>query len=106
MVGLQKLFAWVPYARLAPVEIASLLEMSADDYSSRRNDPRHLAAALVLMATSGHVPSCTLGAAGAAIPIRVERLLHTSRNSKRTAVTTGCIAGAIISAPLALMVLA
>jgi Zn-dependent protease with chaperone function len=28
MLGLQKLFAWVPYARLAPVEIASLLEMS------------------------------------------------------------------------------
>jgi len=106
MVGLQKLFAWVPYARLAPVEIASLLEMSADDYSSRRNDPRHLAAALVLMATSGHVPSCALGAASAAIPIRVERLLHTSRNSKMTAVATGCIAGAIISAPLALIVLA
>jgi Zn-dependent protease with chaperone function len=105
MLGLQKLFAWVPYARLAPVEIASLLEMSADDYSSRRNDPHHLAAALVLMATSGHVPSCSLGATGAAIPIRVERLLHASRNSKRTALATGFIAGAVISAPLALMFL-
>ena len=42
---------------------------------------------------------------GAAIPIRVERLLHASRNSKRTALATGFIAGAVISAPLALMFL-
>ena len=106
MVGLRKLFAWIPYARLAPVEIASLLEMSADDYSARRNDPIHLAGALILMATSDHVPGCAFGAAGNAIPRRVERLLHESRNSKRTALATTCIAGAVISAPLALMLLA
>ena len=105
MVGLRKLFAWVPYARLAPVEIASLLEMSADDYSARRYDPVHLAAALVLMATSGRVPSCAFGAAGNAIPRRVDRLLLKSRNSKRTAVATGLLAGAIVSAPLAVMLL-
>lgn len=91
--------------RLAPVEIASLLEMSADDYSARRNDPVHLAAALVLMSTSGRVPSCAFGAAGTAIPRRVDRLLLGSRNSKRTAVATGVIVGAVVSAPLALMLL-
>ncbi len=105
MVGLRRLFAWVPYARLAPLEIASLLEMSADDYSARRSDPVHLAAALVLMATSGRVPSCAFGAAGNAIPRRVDRLLLKSRNSKRTAVSTGLVAGAIVSAPLAVMLL-
>lgn len=105
MVGLRRLFAWVPYARLAPLEIASLLEMSADDYSARRSDPVHLAAALVLMATSGRAPSCAFGAAGNAIPRRVDRLLLKSRNSKRTAVSTGLVAGAIVSAPLAVMLL-
>ena len=63
MNGVRKLFAWVPYARLAPSEIATLLEMSADDYSAKRNDPINLAAALVQMATSGPVPSCAFGAA-------------------------------------------
>ena len=81
-------------------EIATLLEMSADDYSARRNDPVSLAAALVRMATSGHVPNCALGAAGNAIPRRVDRLLAESRNSKRTAVATGLLAGVIVLSPV------
>ena len=105
MVGLQRLFAWVPYARLAPAEIATLLEMSADDYSARRNDPVRLAAALVRMATSGHVPTCALGAAGHATSRRVSRLLGESRTSKRTAMASGLLAGAIVSTPLAMMFL-
>ena len=39
MLGLKNLFRWIPYARLAPREIATLLEMSADDYSARRYRP-------------------------------------------------------------------
>ena len=70
MDGVRKLFAWVPYARLAPSEIASLLEMSADDYSAKRSDPVHLAIALVRMATSEHVPGCAFGAD--ATPFREE----------------------------------
>jgi hypothetical protein len=105
MVGLRKLFAWVPYARLAPVEIGLLLEMSADDYSASRNDPVELAAALVRMVTSGHVPDCALGAAGTTIPRRVDRLLGASRNSRRTAAVSGVLACAIVSAPLAVMLL-
>ncbi len=105
MVGVRSLFAWVPYARLAPAEIATLLEMSADDYSARGNDPVSLAAALVRMATSGHVPACALGAAGDAIPKRVSRLLGECRTSKRTAMASGLLAGAIVSAPLAMMLL-
>ena len=105
MVGLQRLFAWVPYARLASVETATLLEMAADDYSARRNDPIRLAAALVRMATSDHVPACALGAAGHATSRRVSRLLGESRTSKRTAMASGVLAGAIISTPLVMMLL-
>ena len=105
MLGLRKIFAWVPYARLAPDQIASLLEMSADEYSARCNDPLNLAAALVRMAASDHVPSCALGATGNAIPMRVARLLDGSRNSQRTAIGSSVVAGVVISAPLALMLL-
>jgi Zn-dependent protease with chaperone function len=105
MVGLQRLFAWVPYARLAPLEIAILLEMSADDYSARRNDPVRLAAALVRMATSGHVPACALGAAGHATSRRVSRLLAESRTSKRTAMASVLLACAIVSTPWVTMLL-
>ena len=105
MVGLRKIFAWVPYARLAPEQIASLLEMSADDYSARSNDPVNLATALVRMATLDHVPSCALGATGNAIPMRVDRLLDGPRNSRRTAIASSIVAGVVISAPLALMLL-
>ena len=103
MTGLRKMFGWVPYARLASGEIASLLEMSADDYSARRNDPVHLAAALVRMATSGPVPSCAMGSSGGDIPRRVERLLDASRNSKVLATASAIGAVALVSAPLAVM---
>jgi Zn-dependent protease with chaperone function len=103
MGGVRKLFAWVPYARLAPVEIGSLLEMSADDYSARRNDPINLATALVRMATSEHVPNCAFGAAANAVPRRVHRLLQDERTSKATALACGLAAGIVIAAPLGLM---
>ncbi len=103
MTGLRKMFGWVPYAQLASGEIASLLEMSADDYSAKRNDPVNLAAALVRMATSGPVPSCALGSSGGDIPRRVERLLDASRNSKVLATASAIGAVALVSAPLAMM---
>ena len=83
--------------------MSSLLEMSADDYSAKRNDPVELATALVQMATSGDVPSCALGAAGHGIPRRVDRLVGASRNSKRIAIASGVLAGLIVSTPLAVM---
>lgn len=75
MAGLKNVFRWIPYARLAPRAIATLLEMSADDYSARRYDPLTLAAALVDMAASGYAPRCALSAAGSDVPQRVSRLL-------------------------------
>jgi Zn-dependent protease with chaperone function len=105
MVGLKNLFRWVPYARLAPREIATLLEMSADDYSARRYGPLTLAGALVDMAASGCAPRCALSAAGSDVPRRVSRLLSSSRNSKRTAVTSGLLAGTVLVLPLAVVVM-
>ncbi len=105
MLGLKNLFRWVPYARLAPREIATLLEMSADDYSARRYDPLTLAGALVDMAASGCAPRCALSAAASDVPLRVSRLLSNSRNSKKTAVTSGLLAGGILVLPLAVVAL-
>ena len=105
MLGLKNLFRWVPYARLAPREIATLLEMSADDYSARRCAPLTLAGALVDMAASGYAPRCALSAAGTDVPLRVSRLLSSSRNSKKTAVTSGLLASAVLVLPLAVVAL-
>jgi len=57
------------------------------------------------MATSGHAPACALGAVGGAIPKRVSRLLAESRTSKRTAMASGLLAGAVVSTPLVMMLL-
>jgi Zn-dependent protease with chaperone function len=103
MLGLSSLFRWIPYARLAPREIASLLEMSADDYSARRCDPLTLAGALVDMAASGCAPRCALSVAGSDVPQRVSRLLSSSRNSKKTAVASGLLASAVLVLPLAVV---
>jgi Zn-dependent protease with chaperone function len=105
MLGLKNLFRWIPYARLAPREIARLLEMSADDYSARRYDPLTLAGALVDMAASGCAPRCALSAASSDVPQRVSRLLSGSRNSKKTAVASGLLAGAVLVLPAAVVVL-
>jgi Zn-dependent protease with chaperone function len=105
MLGLKNLFRWIPYARLAPRGIATLLEMSADDYSARRFDPLTLAGALVDMAASGGVPRCALSAASSDVPQRVSRLLSDSRNSKKTAVASGLLAGAVLVLPVAVVVL-
>ena len=105
MLGLKNLFRWVPYARLAPQEIATLLEMSADDYSARRFDPLTLAGALVDMAASGCAPRCALSAAGSAVPRRVSRLLSSSRNSKTTALAFGVLGATALILPLAIVAL-
>jgi hypothetical protein len=105
MLGLENLFRWIPYARLAPREIASLLEMSADDFSARRYDPLTLAGALVDMATAGCAPRCALSAAGSDVPQRVSRLLSPSRTSKKIAVASGLLTGAVLVLPLAVVVL-
>ena len=66
---------WIPYARRAPVAVATLLEMAADDYSARQHDRRDLARALVQMGTAVTAPACAFAAGGTSVPARVQRLL-------------------------------
>ncbi len=97
MAGLRNGFGWIPYAKHAPENIALLLEMAADDYSSRRCGDRSLAAALVEMATYGRVPSCALAASGSDIFARVSRLLDRDRSSANLAIlTVGCGLGVLL----------
>lgn len=102
MTGLKKLFPWIPYARLAPVAVGVLLEMAADDFSTRRNDRRELAAALVEMATAGLVPCCALAASRLAVSARVERLTSDAPTSRTVALATGALAALVVALPICL----
>ena len=105
MLGVTTVFAWIPYAKLAPKTMASLLEMAADDFSVRRSSPRVLATALVNMASSGWNPSCTLAATGSNVSNRVARLLSPGRISKEAAAAATLMAGAVLVVPIAAMLL-
>jgi Zn-dependent protease with chaperone function len=106
MLGLRNLFRWIPYARLASLRIAALLEMAADDYSVRRSDPRTLARALVEMAGSGWAPSCALSAAGSDVSDRVSRLLSADRHSKGAGAASALLALCAVALPLTVLALA
>jgi Zn-dependent protease with chaperone function len=97
ITGLSSLFGWVPYARCAPPSVALLLEMAADDFSSKRTGRRPLAAALVRMATSGVTPSCAFAASGSDVVLRVRRLVSGVANSKGSAaLAVGLGLGALV----------
>jgi Zn-dependent protease with chaperone function len=85
---------WVPYARLAPRAVSSLLEMAADDFACRTHDRRVVAGALVHMvaAGAGQVPACAFGSVDSTVSTRVHRLLTSEQNS--LAVGAAAIAGA------------
>jgi hypothetical protein len=92
MLGLKKALGWMPYARHAPTSMALLLEMAADDFSSRRSGRYSLAAALVEMSCAGWAPSCGLGLTGSGVVARVSRLTGerpTSRNAASLAFVLG-----------------
>jgi Zn-dependent protease with chaperone function len=106
MVGVRQLFGWVPYARHAPTNISSLLEMAADDFSSRRSGSRPLAAALIEMSTTGWAPSCGFAAAGSGIAVRVSRLLSKRRTSKWTAGLAAALGIGAVVVPICAALLA
>jgi Zn-dependent protease with chaperone function len=105
MIGLRNLFRWVPYARCAPTSIGRLLEMAADDFSSRRCGTRPLARALVDMSTAGWAPSCGLAAAGSDVVTRVSRLLGQNPNSKASAALAAGLAIGVLLVPLSMTIL-
>ncbi len=103
LAGVSKVFAFVPYARLAPSSVAGLLEMAADDYAVRRRDPSALVSALVSMATAGVVPTCSFALTGGWVSRRVERLLQGHRKS--TGVVVGASAAVLLLFALPVTVL-
>jgi Zn-dependent protease with chaperone function len=105
MEGVRQLLGWVPYARYAPGSILLLLEMAADDFSARRSGRRPLAAALVEMASSGAVPSCSLAAAASDVLPRVSRLLSEDRTSRKHAIFAVGLAVGIVLLPVATAIL-
>jgi Zn-dependent protease with chaperone function len=106
LAGVSKVFAFVPYARLAPTSVAGLLEMAADDYAVRRRDPSALVSALVSMATAGVVPSCTFGLTGGWVSRRVERLLAEHRESTGVAFGASAAVLVLLALPLAVLLAA
>lgn len=85
--GLTAAFPGVPLFTKGADEIARLTELAADRVAARSADRRALVAALLAMATGSAVPGAAvpglmpagqgaLAAAGFAVPLRVERLLH------------------------------
>jgi Zn-dependent protease with chaperone function len=85
--GLAATFPRVPLFTLGAAEVARLTELAADDSAARAAGRRHLAAALLAIATGTAVAGASvpgvapvaggaLAAAAHAVPARVERLLH------------------------------
>lgn len=106
MVSLRELFAWIPYAKLAPREMASLLEMAADDFASRRSNRHAMAAALVEMATVHWAPNCALALCGSGVSSRVDRLLASSPpTSKRAMYGSVLLAVGAVAVPASLLLL-
>jgi Zn-dependent protease with chaperone function len=103
MTSLTEPFRWIPYARLAPREVAGLLEMAADDHAARRHAPSALASALMVLSTSSAPPRCAFAAASHGVNARVHRLLGPDRISKTTAAAAGLLCTAALVAPLAVL---
>jgi len=100
--SLMNLLSWMPYARLAPRSVSTLLEMAADDFACRFQHRRVVAAALVHLAQAGTgtVPACTFGAADSMVTLRVTRLLRQARNSRVTGLVALIVTCIVIAAPL------
>jgi beta-lactamase regulating signal transducer with metallopeptidase domain len=96
-----QLLRWMPYVRRAPRAVATLVEMAADDFAVRANDPRQLASALVHLASSHVTPSCALSAGETSVVTRVHRLLRPQRTSRWIAVATTATAVLVLALPVA-----
>ena len=101
------LLHWLPYARLAPGQVAVLLEMAADDFATRSHPRRTVATALVRLADAGggDLPACAFGAAGSAVHRRVHRLLAPPDGGRAAGVLAGAAAAVVLAAPIAVAAL-
>jgi len=94
----------LPYARHARREVALLLEMAADDFALRTHRPRHLAAALIELASSGPAPTCSFAAGGTDVALRFHRILARNRTSVPVAAVVGAGVVAVLTLPMVALV--
>ncbi|MFD5083396.1 M56 family metallopeptidase [Kitasatospora sp. NPDC058406] len=87
----------LPLAIGARAEIATLLEMVADDRAVLAHPPRTLAGAMCEVA-AGQVPGFGLGAGGSTVVARVTRLLHPAKSPHPLARTS--VAALALAAPM------
>lgn len=99
-----QLLRWMPYVRRAPRAVATLVEMAADDFAIRANEPRQLASALVHLASSHVAPRCALAASETSVVARVHRLLRPQRTSRWIAVATTVSAVVVLALPVVALV--
>lgn len=102
--ALARTFRWMPMFATAHAEVATLLEMAADDAASSPADRRALAGAIVALGT-GVRPEAALSASDTAAVIRVRRLTSTIR-APMWGTGLAAVAGAalLLSVPLGLAV--
>jgi len=100
MLGLRNALGWIPYARYAPTSMALLLEMAADDFSSRRTERYTLARALVEMSSAGWTPRCALGLTGSGVLSRVSRLTSEHPTSRSVAAVAMGLGMGLLFVPL------
>jgi Zn-dependent protease with chaperone function len=96
------LLRWMPYARLAPNAVATLLEMAADDFAARNSGAATVASALVHLADpgSGVIPACSFAAGDTAVVLRVRRLVSKGRGSRSVAALSVLAAGLVLATPV------
>ncbi len=99
--SMHELLRWLPYVRRAPRAVATLVEMAADDFASRSNQPRLLASALVHLVSSGVAPRCALAAGETSAVARVRRLLQPHRTSRWIAAAASIAAVTVLALPVA-----
>jgi Zn-dependent protease with chaperone function len=101
LASMSQLLRWMPYVRLAPTAVATLVEMAADDFASRSNDPVDLASALVHMVSANASPWCALAATETNVTVRVHRLLRPARPSRSIATLAVLGTIAVLAVPVA-----
>lgn len=100
--ALTRTFSWVPLFALAHAQVATLLEMAADDAATGPQDRRRLARALVTLGT-GIRPEAALAASNTATLQRVRRLTGSSQPAPRgLGVVVGAATVVLLSVPVGL----
>jgi Zn-dependent protease with chaperone function len=98
--ALERAFPRVPLFAQAGPELGRLAEMAADDAAARRQDPEHLARALVVLSKAGARPAA-LAAGGPDAVTRVQRLLDPPRHRQARRARLAAVAALLLPAAIA-----